>query len=76
MVATTTGGFNCALGRASLASLTTGNNNIAIGYGAGTSYTTSESYNIIIGTSVSGTATESNKIGIGATQDAAFVAGI
>jgi hypothetical protein len=59
-----------------LGSLTTGNNNVAIGNGVGSSYTTSKSNNIIIGTTVSGTAGESNKIRIGFTQDAAFIAGI
>jgi hypothetical protein len=53
MPAAITGGTNCALGYAAPASLTTGN--IAIGFGTGSNYTTSESDNIVIGTSVSGT---------------------
>jgi hypothetical protein len=76
MFVATTGGANCAFGRAALGSLTTGNNNVAIGNGAGSSYTTSESNNIIIGTTVSGTASKSNKIRIGSIQDATFIAGI
>jgi hypothetical protein len=76
MFVATTGGSNSAFGRAALGSLTTGNNNVAIGNGAGSSYTTSELNNIIIGTTVSGTTGESNKIRIGSTQDAAFIAGI
>jgi hypothetical protein len=76
MFVVTMGGSNSAFGRAVLGSLTTGNNNVAIGNGAGSSYITSESNNIIIGTTVSGTIGESNKIRIGSIQDGAFIAGI
>jgi hypothetical protein len=74
MFVTTTGGANCAFGRATLGSLTTGNSNIVIGFGAGQNYMTSESTNIVIG--ATGTVRESSKIRIGSTQDGAFIAGI
>jgi hypothetical protein len=74
MFVATTGGANCAFGRAALGSLTTGNSNIAIGFGAGQNYSTSESSNIVIG--ATGTVGESSKIRIGSTQDGAFIAGI
>jgi hypothetical protein len=74
MFVTTTGGANCAFGRAALGSLTTGNSNIAIGFGAGQNYTTSESTNIVIG--ATGTIGEFSKIRIGSTQNGAFIAGI
>jgi hypothetical protein len=39
----------------------------------GSSYTTSKSNNIIIGTTVSGTISKSNKIRIGSIKDTAFI---
>jgi hypothetical protein len=63
-----------AFGCAALGSLTTRNSNIAIGFGAGQNYTTSESSNIVI--SATGTVGESSKIRIGFMQDGAFIAGI
>jgi hypothetical protein len=45
-------------------------------FGIGSSYTTSKSNNIIIGSTVSGTVGKSNKIRIEFIQDAAFIVGI
>ena len=73
-------GSNIAIGPSSLNLLSTGILNIGIGATAGSSYTTSESSNIVIGNS--GTAAESNKIRIGTSgssdgqQNQAFIAGI
>jgi hypothetical protein len=72
--------FNTAVGSLSLDSLTSGQYNIALGYNSGSSYSTSESSNILIGNT--GTVTESNVIRIGkqgssaGQQDACYVAGI
>jgi hypothetical protein len=71
----TTGSFNTAVGTAG-GNLLTGNNNVLAGRSAGSAYTTSESNNIVIGTSNSGTVGESNTIRIGSTQTSAFMAGI
>jgi hypothetical protein len=76
MSGATTGDSNSIFRRAALASLTTCNNNIAVGNGVGSSYTMAKLNNIIIGTTVSGTVGESNKIRIGSIQDATFIAGI
>ncbi len=47
----TSGYVQIAIGVAALTNITTGSYNIAIGYGAGQNYTSSESYNIILGAS-------------------------
>ena len=57
----TTGVANLAIGTSALESLGTGSNNIAIGNNAGSSYTGTEGYNIIIG-STGGTPGESGTI--------------
>lgn len=81
----TTGSFNSGLGSgtfcpASAPFLSTGSYNVAVGYAAGSNYTTSESSNILILNP--GVVSESNVIRIGATgsgnaqQNACFIAGI
>ncbi len=67
---------NTAVGYSSLFQLDTGSSNVAIGHNAGSSYTTSESSNIIIGASINGTAGESNITRIGSGQSACYVSGI
>lgn len=70
-------GNNVAVGRLSLQSLATGNTNTCIGDTSGSSYTTSESGNILIG-KVGGTVGESNttRIGLQGTAASCFIAGI
>lgn len=81
MQALTSGNENTSCGFASLNKITTGINNIAVGFQAGTNYTSSESSNIVIGTSV-GTVADSNTIRIGVQgsgtgqQNKCFIAGI
>lgn len=76
----TTGDTNIALGNQSLENILTGNDNIALGFASGSSYTGSESSNIIIGNP--GIISESHVIRIGqdgsgtAQQDECFIAGI
>lgn len=71
------GSNNVAMGVIALSNLTTGDNCIGIGRAAGQSYTSSESNNICIGSSTTGTTGESNttRIGNGSTA-ACFVTGI
>ena len=73
----TSGGNNCAVGVVALQNLTTGSNCVGIGHAAGQSYTTSETNNICIGASVTGTVGESNttRIGNGSTTTC-FITGI
>lgn len=59
------GSNNTALGYEALGTTGTGSNNVGIGYQTGSAYTTTESNNILIGSSVAGTATESNVLRIG-----------
>lgn len=72
----TIGDENIAIGEAALSSLLTGVYNIAIGTSSGTSYTTNEESNIVLGNV--GVVGESNTIRIGdiATQSACYIAGI
>ena len=78
------GGANIAIGSNSLQFCTTGKFNVSIGQGAGTSYTSSESSNILIGCfGVHGTVGESNVLRIGSGTgtangqiDATFISGI
>lgn len=76
----TTSGFNTALGSQALQALGSGARNISIGYLSGTSYTGSESHNIVL--SNTGTLGDSNTIRIGTTgssggqQNKCFIAGI
>lgn len=63
LFSSTSGFKNTALGAGALEDIMSGSNNIAIGYNAGTSYTGSETNNIIIG--ASGTTGESNILRIG-----------
>lgn len=78
----TTGIQNTSVGYGTLTTTTTGTNNTVIGYNAGNNYTSSESSNILIGSSVIGTRTESNTIHIGnqgsgsGQQNACYIAGI
>ena len=67
----TTGIYNTAIGQSSLTAasntsgVTTGSNNVTLGRLAGSNYTSSESSNILIGSSVGGTVGESNTLRIG-----------
>lgn len=61
----TTGSANTILGQSSGTSITTGQRNVIIGRTSGNNYTSSESRNIIIGESVTGTVGESNTLRIG-----------
>ena len=76
----TTGQLNCFIGASSFFSCVTGSFNIGIGVNSGTSYTSSESSNIIIGNT--GTVSESNVLRIGTQgsssgqQSTCFIAGI
>lgn len=78
----TTGTANTALGFQALAQVITGGANIGIGPSAGLAYTSTESSNILIGPTVSGTALENNTIRIGTQgaglgqQNRCFIAGI
>ncbi len=80
MNAITIGDTNIAIGNQALENITTGNDNITLGFAAGSSYTGSESSNIIIGSN--GVLSESHVIRIGedgsgtAQQDECFIAGI
>jgi hypothetical protein len=69
------GDFNSALGIQALESNTSGSNNVAVGRYAGQNLTTGDN-NINVGANVSGSAGESNTIRIGATQTAAYLAGV
>ena len=74
------GANNTAVGKATLGALTTGTNNLALGIGAGSLYTSTESSNILLMNN--GTAAEANTIRIGtqgsstAQQNRCFIAGI
>lgn len=78
----TTGSTNLSVGYNNFFSLLSGSHNLGIGSGLGNNYTSSESDNILIGTSISGTVSESNTIRIGAQgtgsglQNRLFMAGI
>lgn len=82
MQASTTGSQNTACGSQALVNLAgAGNNNVILGYQAGSAYTTTESGNIIIGQGNTGTIAESNVTRIGyvggsASQTSCFVDGI
>ena len=81
---TTSGtGRNLAIGSNSLRALLTGQYNLSLGYSAGSNYTAAESSNICIGSSVLGTASESNVLIIGngtgtsaGNLNAAYICGI
>jgi hypothetical protein len=68
------GNYNTAFGARALASSGSGSSNIAIGYQAGASFTSSESGNIDIGST--GFAGESDVIRIGSGQAKTIIAGI
>lgn len=79
----TTGTRNAGFGEGSINGITTGNDNIGIGYTAGSSYTSSESSNICIGSQNTGTLGESNVLRIGngtgtsaGNLNKAFISGI
>lgn len=65
-----------AIGYSSLQNCPHGGSNTCIGYETGFSYVGAESFNILIGNSVTGTANESNVTRIGNNQSKCFVAGI
>ena len=65
---------NTAVGASTLSSLNNGTGNIALGYGAGSQYTSSESGNIVIGNN--GTTGQSNSTIIGLDQTFCSIAGI
>lgn len=69
---------NIAIGYEAAISLTSGQGNVLLGSTVGSSYTGSESYNILIGFQVAGTTSESNvtRIGSGGVQTACFIDGI
>jgi hypothetical protein len=78
-----TGGNNTALGTASLTDLGTGSYNTCLGSNAGSNYATTESSNICIGYSTSGTAAENHVLRIGngtgtsnGNLSAAYISGI
>lgn len=66
MTSITNSSSNVAVGQSTLQNLLTGSNNVIIGSNTGYNYSGSESYNIIIGTNINGTASESNTLRIGA----------
>lgn len=77
------GSNNCSIGSGSLQSLATGTRNVVVGFTSGSSYTTTESDNILIGSSIAGTAAESHTLRIGNGTGAgsgqlnkAFISGI
>lgn len=70
------GTANTAIGYQALSQLVSGNGNVIIGQGSGTSYTTNESNNIIIGTAILGTAAESAVTRIGEGQSECYISGI
>lgn len=74
MLSATSAEFNSSYGTLSLTGLLTGTQNCAFGYAAGSSYSGSESNNILIGNT--GTLGESDTIRIGDTQTSAFMAGV
>lgn len=57
---------NIAIGAGTLSTMTSGVQNVAVGWQAGNNYTTNESSNICIGYGVGGTVSESNTMHIGA----------
>lgn len=72
-----TGGTNTAVGTNALNAVTSGTGNTCVGYTAGQSYTGTESNNICIGNTVTGTAAESNTTRIGNSSIAAcYITGI
>lgn len=75
-VALTQGNDTVAIGYQSLNQITTGGSNVAVGYQSGTSYTSTESFNILIGNSVTGTLGESNATRIGSNQSTCYIDGI
>lgn len=83
LAANTTGTNNTVLGSGGGDTIDGGANNTLVGYDAGSAYASTESSNILIGSSVAGTAAESNKLRIGAATgtgtgelDSAFIHGI
>lgn len=75
-------GSNTSIGASSGSFLLTGTANTFVGFDAGLNYTSSESSNILVGSSVAGTIGESNTIRIGTQgsgsgqQNATYIAGI
>ena len=61
----TTGSANTMIGYSCGQTFTTGTNNTLLGVGTGSNYLTSESYNVLIGSNVTGTAAESHTLRIG-----------
>lgn len=69
------GQYNVGIGALVFTNLNGGNNNVGIGYQAGYGYTGTESNNIIIGSNVLGTISESDTIRIGDGTRTRFFAG-
>lgn len=72
----TSGSGNCSFGSGSLSSLALGSGNIAIGYAAGSNYNSTESDNILIGSTGSGSDSAVIRIGAPGTQTSFYAAGI
>lgn len=74
--------YNTCYGSATLSGMTSGTNNIAIGYGTGQAYNAGQSHNILIGNSAVGLVGDANTTRIGQSgsgtgqQNRCFVAGI
>lgn len=72
----TSGTYNTSTGCSALNSISTGSNNVCVGYNAGSSYTSGDSNNICIGSSVTGSAGASNEIRIGNGSSVCYIDGI
>lgn len=72
----TAGGSNIFIGNSCTGAMTGGSSNVVIGTLSGSAYTTTESNNILIGTSLTGVVGESNVIRIGEGSTTCFIRGI
>lgn len=72
----TNGNLNSSLGTASLSNLVSGLRNLALGQDSGSAYTTNESDNIILANPGVVGESDTIRIGVEATQTAAYMAGI
>jgi hypothetical protein len=70
-----TGDNNTCCGYNSLRNLNGGSNNTCLGYSTGSSYTTNETNNLLLGYNITGTLGESNVTRLGGTQTHCYVAG-
>jgi trimeric autotransporter adhesin len=76
LAANTTGSNNVAVGASALINCVSGSRNVVVGYNAGSAYVTSESNNICIGYSVTGSVNDGSVTRIGANIDRCFISGI